>query len=280
MRILPRQAGTAALVVLTGLAVLGPAGPARAATAVSHPVSTARQMYSHNNEHQYFGIYTENGGPYSDRLRLTKRDNVYLPTFTVESASSGAWVFPNLGQGGERGMRPAHTWNPVPANRDGSPVAALRTTLTRSGNWNAGFDIWFEPRYDPAGADTGYGGTEIMVWTAARRGSRWLTYGPGTYLGTITEDHVRWHVNAGWARHGKQLWHRIYFTSVTPRTDFKGSLNPFVGQAIRFHQLAHDWDLTAIDYGFEINSGGSGLGITSYLLSGVRDSRATAEYGA
>lgn len=256
------------------------AASASASTTVSHPITTARATYSHNAEHEYFNIYTETGGAYSSALELTERDNVYLPAFTVERATTNG-VYPNLGQGAERGMRPDNSWTPVRANEDNLPYVHQLTTHLTGGTYNAGFDVWFEPSKDTWGSHQGDGGTELMIWTAAHRPDGWALSGPGTYLGTVTIDGMRWNVNAGLASRGGDTWHRIYFAATHPITSFHGALNPFFGQAIKDRQLAHGWWLTGIDYGFEIDSTGvKGLAVTSYQLSGVSDSPAREEYGA
>jgi hypothetical protein len=268
---------------VTTLAVLL-TGMSFAQAAVTHPVTAARSTYSHNGEHEYFGIYTETSGNIWSTLRLTESGNVYLPAFQVVQASQGGWVYPNIGQGAEHGMVPYEggrkTWYPVPAAHDGNPVVNLRTALTRGGSWNAGFDVWFEPGYDAAGTHQGQGGTEVMVWTAAMRNGRWASRGPGTSYGVVYEDGIWWNVNGGYVCQHGDCWHRIYFAAQRPMADFHGSLNPFFGQAMHFHALAHAWWLTGLDYGFEINSGGGGLAVTSYLLNGVQNARAQEEYGS
>lgn len=257
-------------IVATLMSVIG--AVAHAST-VSHPTFTGKEQYAHTaNPKEYYNIYTENGGHYSESLKLTEAGNVYSPVFQVIKAS-GQWIYPNIGQGAERGMKPYNTWLPVPANHDGNPGTSVTTHLVWRGDWNAGYDIWLEPRYDPYGTQEGKGGTEVMIWTAASRNGHAITRGPGYAYPSVFIDGIWWNVNASTGN-----WHRIYFVAQHPRNSFKGALNPFFAGAIHDHALAGSWELTGLDYGFEIDTpGNSGLAVTSYWLSGVRYANAQHE---
>lgn len=269
--------------VLSALAIAGTAAPALADTTpningapsgTGTVTMTKKEQYAHtSNPAAYYNIYTENGGAYYDTLRLTERNHVYEPRFTVLSASApGRWVYPNIGQGAERGMRPYKTWNPVRVTRDGDPYASVDTALKWRGNWNATFDIWTEPSADKYGNNQSSGGTEIEIWTAAARGGRALTHSTsGARARPAYIDGKWWNVTDGWTSLNGNHWRRIYFAAQQPVQQFSGALNPFIGSASRYGMLSKSDYLTGIDYGFEIyDHGGEGLGVNGYKLTGVK----------
>jgi hypothetical protein len=254
------------------LAVIGFAGAA-GATTVTHTTLTTNEQATGQGSTRNYNIYTGDSGARWSKLQLNKVGAAYTPSFQVLSANSaGGWIYPNIGAGAERGMRPPYTWNPVQAVSMGSVALHSTTTLQwhRTDSYNAGFDIWFEPTADRMGSQQSYGGTEIMIWTAAARGGRWIHNGPGTYLGRVKIDGVTWNVNASIASANGHSWHRIYFAAVTTRTGFTGSLNPFASKAASVGYLNLHWYLTGAEYGTEINKGGAGLAVTSFYVRGVR----------
>lgn len=261
---------------LSVLAVAGTAAPALAAdTGGTGTVTmTKKEQYAHtSNPAEYYNIYTENGGAYHDALRLTERNYVYEPKFTVLSASApGRWVYPNIGQGAERGMRPPNTWGPVKVTQDGDPYAWVSTTVRWRGDWNAAFDIWTEPTADTYGAGQSHGGTEIEIWTAAARNGRELRQATsGARARPAYIDGKWWNVTDGWTSLNGNRWRRIYFVAQRQAQTFSGRLNPFLGAAGSYGMLSSSDYLTGIEYGFEIhNSGGRGLSLNDYQLTGVQ----------
>jgi hypothetical protein len=233
-----------------------------------------REQATGQGSGRIYNIYTENGGYYSDVLRLYKSGAAFVPRFTVVSASSGSWIYPNIGQGAEHGMRPPNSWAPVQIGYNGRNAGNIwlntHTYLTRSGSWNAAWDIWFEPRYDYYGVNQSVGGTEIMIWNAAMRGGRWITNGPGYYYGTVWLDGNWWNVNASVVSQNGHSWKRIYFVATRPGSYFNGSFNPFMAKAGHLGYLSASEYLSGLDYGFEINSGGAGLAVNSMYVTGVR----------
>jgi hypothetical protein len=257
---------------VTGTAVALLVGTA-SATIVTHSTLTTKQQATGQGSKRNYNIYTGTSGARWSKLQLNKVGAAYTPSFTVQSAySAHGWIYPNIGAGAERGMRPPYTWSPVRARSMGS--VNLRTTTTlqhrRSDSYNAGWDVWFETWADRSGNQQSYGGTEIMIWTAAVRNGRWIYYGPGRYLGRFRADGITWNVNASIATAHGHSWHRIYFTAVTPHTGFNGQLNPFVSKAVRVGYLSLSEYLTGAEFGFEINRGGAGLAVKSLSITGVR----------
>jgi hypothetical protein len=254
---------------------------------VTHPLFSAKQRYAHDNSGQHYNIYTGNDPHHWTRLRLTRQGNIYLPRFTVSALDVHGWNYPNIGQGANHGMVPAtpelgrKTWYPVRANHDGDPYATLSDHLIWSGNWQAGFDVWFEPRYDARGQRQQYGGTELMILTAVSRHGHAVNRGlPGYPKGSVYADGRWWNVSASVTGQGAKTWHRIYVAAQKPLTSFSGPLNPFFRVAEHFGMLNGNHYLTGLEYGFEINTGGIGMAVNSYNLHGVANSAAKhASYG-
>lgn len=235
---------------------------------------TAREQVLGQGSGRVSSVYTENAGTLSDVLRLYKPGVAYASQFTVKAATTGGWIYPNIGYGAERGMRPPYAWAPVRIGYNGNSAGYIwmksGTSLTSSGSWNACFDIWYEPHYDYTGAYQSVGGTEMMIWNEARRGGRIVYDGPGYYYGRVSLDGNTWNVNASVVSLNGHTWHRIYFVAVHPGTFFNGPLNPFMARAGRLGYLVSSEYLTGLDYGFEVNQGGPGLSVTRLSVTGVR----------
>lgn len=268
---------------LSALIVAGLAAPALAVTNGTGTVtSTKNEQYAHtSNPNEYYNIYTENGGVYSDTLSLTEQNYVFEPRFTVLKASApGHWVYPNIGQGAERGMRPANTWSPTKVPEDGDPYVSVNTTIKWPGSWNAGFDIWTEPTADTYGSNQSHGGTEVMIWTAAARSGReFRQAASGAKVRPVYIDGKWWNVTDGWTSLNGYRWRRIFFVAQKQVQKFSGRLNPFLGAAAAYGMLSPSDYLTGIEYGFEIyNGGGAGMSVNSYQLTGVEDNTAQRGY--
>jgi hypothetical protein len=259
---------------VTGAAVALLAGTAFATTSTGIMTNTDHQQNTGQGSSKPYSIYTENGGKLSDSLQLTKVGAAYIPAFKVRWASSGGWIYPNIGAGAERGMRPPNTWYPVRIGYAGRNAGNIwlhtKTTLQSSGSYNAGYDIWFEPTADTTGARQSYGGAEIMIWNAAKRNGRWIYNGPGRYYGKVKLDGMTWNVNGSRVGSGSHSWMRIYFVATRPLSYFNGSFNPFMAKAGHLGYLKSQWYLSGLDYGFEIDKGGAGLAVTQHSVTGVR----------
>jgi hypothetical protein len=123
------------------------------------------------------------------------------------------------------------------------------------GNWDAAYDIWFDPTARTNGQNTG---AEIMVWTNHS--------GPpqpvGAKVGTATLAGGTWDV---WE--GNIGWNVISYV----RTSGTGSLNfpvsTFFNDAVSRGYAQRSWYLTSIQAGFEPWSGGTGLTVNSFSVT-------------
>jgi hypothetical protein len=262
------------VVAAASLVIQGTLAANAATVTTTHPTMTYAQQHTGQGQQELYDIYTENGGKLSDTLQLTKVGAAFIPALKVLRASSGGWIYPNVGAGAERGMRPADTWYPVRIGYDGRSAGNVwlrsATTLVGSGSYNAAYDVWFEPVADTTGARQSFGGAEVMIWNAAKRNGRWIYNGPGRYYGKFSADGMTWNVNGSRVGTGSHSWMRLYFVATRPLSFFNGSFSPFMTHAGQLGYLKQQWYLTGIDYGFEVDQGGTGLAVTNVSVTGVR----------
>jgi hypothetical protein len=261
-------------VAAASLVIQGTLAANAATVTTTYPTMTYVQQHTGQGQQELYNIYTENGGKLSDTLQLTKVGAAFSPAIKVLRASSGGWIYPNISAGAERGMRPADTWYPVQIGYAGRSAGNVwlrsATTLVGSGSYNAAYDVWFEPVADTTGAQQSFGGAEIMIWNAAKRNGRWIYNGPGRYYGKFSADGMTWNVNGSRVGTGSHTWMRLYFVATRPLSFFNGSFSPFMQHAGQLGYLKQQWYLTGIDYGFEVDQGGTGLAVTNVSVTGVR----------
>jgi hypothetical protein len=148
-------------------------------------------------------------------------------------------------------------FNPILANS--SQFAGISTSVSMSyptgGNWDASYDIWFDPTARRDGQNTG---AEIMVWLNHS--------GPpqpvGSKVATVSLAGGTWDV---WE--GNIGWNVVSYV----RTSGTGSVNfpvsTFYNDAIGRGYASSAWYLTSIQAGFEPWSGGTGLAVNNFAVT-------------
>jgi Glycosyl hydrolase family 12 len=189
------------------------------------------------------------------------------------------WQYPNLSDGWELGetgcpssadMRAGLCSNlPVQWKSDGAPLATSHDWLA-PGTYNDSYDIWLAPSKGHTSYLENGGDVELMVWVDSPgiNDSRSIDY-------YVTIAGVRYGVMT-WEAHNSatgQSWRYIAF--IAPRhyygaLDTSLWLNEFFRNANSRGLLPSDYWLIAVDKGFEINSGGTGLNVHYYDISGLR----------
>jgi hypothetical protein len=200
-----------------------------------------------------YNIYNDNFGA---GTCLTNKGNA---AFTlVRSTADGFYgAFPNISSGWEWGVEPLHSYTyPVKEKDDGHPISSVSVHLINSGVWNAAYDMWFSTYKQTDGQDNG---AEVMIWLDCRE---------NCLAGTPVRIEGVWFLKRQWiANHNGTHWDYTAFVALTHRTYFKNLwLNPFYTNA----GVNPNWYLTSIDFGFELVTGGTGLAVNSYSLTGVR----------
>jgi hypothetical protein len=124
-----------------------------------------------------------------------------------------------------------------------------------SGQWDAAYDIWFDPTPRTDGQNTG---AEIMVWVNHAGAPQPV----GSRVGTVSLAGGTWDV---WF--GNIGWNVISYV----RTPGTGSVSfapaTFLGDAVSRGYAQTSWYLTSIQAGFEPWTGGQGLAVNSFSVT-------------
>jgi hypothetical protein len=148
-------------------------------------------------------------------------------------------------------------FNPIPANS--TQFAGIGTSVSMSypagGNWDAAYDIWFDPTARRDGQNTG---AEIMVWLNHS--------GPpqpvGSKVATVSLAGASWDV---WE--GNIGWNVVSYVRTTATGSANFSVNTFYSDAVRRGYASSAWYLTSIQAGFEPWSGGTGLAVNNFAVT-------------
>jgi hypothetical protein len=158
-------------------------------------------------------------------------------------------------------------FSPIPASS--STFAGLRTTASLSypsgGNWDAAYDIWFDPTARTDGQNTG---AEIMVWLNHSGPPQPI----GSKVATVSLAGGTWDV---WE--GNVGWNVISYVRTTATSTASFAPSTFFDDAVARGYASRSWYLTSIQAGFEPWSGGAGLAVNSFAVTrgGAADPVAT-----
>jgi hypothetical protein len=145
-------------------------------------------------------------------------------------------------------------FNPIQASsrRFGSVATSVSMSYPGSGQWDAAYDIWFDPTARRDGQNTG---AEIMVWlnhagAPQPVGSRRATVSIAGGTWDVWEGNIGWNV-VSYVR-----------TSATGSASFP--VSAFYNDAVNRGFAQRAWFLTSVQAGFEPWVGGAGLAVTSF----------------
>ena len=251
--------GTSAAIILTTAPAAGahPAAP--------KPYTTLCVPYSHLSVH----------GPRGRMTYVVRDDDIaripfclsnydHGPNFTVTRSAADTsgpenQAFPEILFGCAWHLCSTGSFLPREVRHLGRPVTSIRLHLTRTGVWNAAYDIWIAKARRTGGQDHG---AEIMIWLA--------TSGFGRPSAPVVRiDGASWWLGHRVVCHGiLGCWNYIVFRRTTPAASARLWLAPFLARAQRIRQVSRRWYLTSVDFGFEIWRGGRGLAVTSYAVRG------------
>jgi Glycosyl hydrolase family 12 len=182
------------------------------------------------------------------------------PAFTVTRSpgaapSSTVRAFPYIGTGCFQGACAQRKLAVLPRAAALGNYTVGWTTVTPpdSGVWNASLDLWLGPR-------SGVGASEVMIWLQYSKPSWWVGHYP-----IVQIDGAKWYVVPRAATSGPNY---ISFRRATPATGAKLRIAPFMAAAKRLGGVNLSSLLWSAQAGFEIWSGGQGLQVTSFSVSG------------
>lgn len=146
-----------------------------------------------------------------------------------------------------------------PIQASSSQFGGISTSVAMSypsgGNWDAAYDIWFDPTARTNGQDTG---AEIMVWLNHS--------GPpqpvGSKVASVTLNGSSWDV---WE--GNIGWNVISYVRTSGTGSISFPVSTFFNDAVSRGYAQRSWYLTSIQAGFEPWSGGTGLAVTNFSVT-------------
>ena len=148
-------------------------------------------------------------------------------------------------------------FNPVQASS--AAFAGISSSVSMSyvssGQWNASYDMWFDPTPRRDGQNTG---AEIMVWMNRLGAPQPI----GSRVATVNLAGGTWDV---WF--GNIGWNVISYVRTTPTTTLNSSVSSFYSDAVSRGYAQSSWYLTSVQAGFEPWTNGTGLAVTNFSVS-------------
>ncbi|PRY15973.1 GH12 family glycosyl hydrolase domain-containing protein [Kineococcus rhizosphaerae] len=145
-------------------------------------------------------------------------------------------------------------FSPVQASSStfGDVRTSVSMTYPTSGEWDAAYDLWFDPTPRLDGQNTG---AEVMVWLNHAGRPQPV----GSKVATVTLAGATWDV---WF--GNTGWNVVSYvrTSATGSADF--AVRTFFDDALSRGYVQRSWYLTSVQAGFEPWVDGAGLAVTSF----------------
>ncbi|MEA5365051.1 glycoside hydrolase [Amycolatopsis sp., V23-08] len=138
----------------------------------------------------------------------------------------------------------------------GSLTSRVDYTTVQAGQWDASYDVWYDPNPNPAGQNTG---AEVMIWGNHRGAPQPV----GSVIGTVQLAGATWNV---WF--GNIGWNVISYVRTGGTDSLDVNLTDFTRDAVGRGKISDAWYLTSVQFGFEPWQGQTGLGVRSFSLSG------------
>lgn len=146
-----------------------------------------------------------------------------------------------------------------PVRADSAAFGGIGTSVGMSypsgGQWDAAYDIWFDPTARTTGQNTG---AEIMVW-ANHLGAPQPV---GSRIATVSLAGGTWDV---WF--GNIGWNVVSYVRTSGTGSLSFPVSTFFTDAVSRGYASRSWYLTSIQAGFEPWTGGTGLAVTSFAVT-------------
>lgn len=191
---------------------------------------------------------------------VNRRANFAVTSSAARRPRREPAAFPNIFYGCSWGICSRATKLPRRLSRLRRPVTSWHTAGRPPGQWDAAYDIWFARHRHTSGQDHG---TEIMLWL--RTGG----LGRPAAAQSLLIDRRRWQLehwittNPASGDH----WPLIIFRMVRPHPYvWHLALMPFFRRVEALGLLHRSYWLTAVEAGFEVWRGGTGLRTTSFSV--------------
>jgi hypothetical protein len=245
-----KKSFAAAAVLLTALAGTALAiGPAAADTQIcaqfgSASVSGGRYIVQ-NNE----------WGDTSPQCISATDDGFAITTASHNKPTNGApAAYPSIYAGCHYGA--CTTGSGLPLAVSDPAFAGVSTSVAMSypaaGQWDAAYDIWFDPTARTDGQNTG---AELMVWLNHAGAPQPV----GSPVGTVSIAGGTWTV---WE--GNIGWNVVSYVRTAPTGSVSFAVNDFYADMVHRGYAQTSWYLTSVQAGFEPWVGQTGLAVTSF----------------
>lgn len=149
--------------------------------------------------------------------------------------------------------------NPFPIQE--ANLASARSSVhfsqPRGYSNNAAYDIWFN---QTSALTSQPNGAEVMIWLNHQGKIQPF----GSRVATAAINGVQYEVWTG----DQSSWRIVSYVATSPVTSVTGlDLLPFFQDAISRHSLDPSWWVIDIEFGFEIWTGGQGLGVSDFSVN-------------
>jgi glycosyl hydrolase family 12 len=162
--------------------------------------------------------------------------------------------YPSIYRGCHWGNCTTGSGMPVQVSHIGSATSSWSTTQPSSGAYDVAYDIWYNTTPTTSGQPDG---TELMIWMNSRGGPQ----PAGSIVGTVALAGATWNV---W-QNRMNGWNYIAYQRQQGTTSLTNlNLKAFTQDAVSRGQINPAWYLIAIEAGFEIWQGGTGLATNSF----------------
>jgi hypothetical protein len=166
--------------------------------------------------------------------------------------------YPSVFAGCHWGNCSSNSGLPVQISAFRNPTSSV-SYHTTSGQWDAAYDIWFDPTSNPPGQNHG---TEIMIWGSHAGAPQPV----GSKIGTANLAGATWDVWNGRAC-GDGCWNVNSFVRQQTTGSLNISLRDFVNDSVNRGITQRSWFLTSVQFGFEPWQGGPGMGVDNFSFS-------------
>jgi Glycosyl hydrolase family 12 len=248
------------LLVLSVTALLGGGTVAGATAAVAAPAGTVicDQFGSTTSPDGRYVVQNNRWGSSTPQCVTVGANGFTLSTSTANVPTNGAPAsYPSIFWGCHY-ANCTTGFSPVQANstRFGGISTGVGMSYPGSGQWDAAYDIWFDPTARRDGQNTG---AEIMVWLNHAGAPRPV----GSQVGTVSLAGGTWAV---WE--GNVGWNVVSYVRTAGTGSVSFPVRTFYNDAVGRGFAQPAWYLTSIQAGFEPWTGGTGLAVTSFSVSG------------
>ena len=187
---------------------------------------------------------------------LSVRDNGFPVTpATHNKPTNGAPAsYPSIYAGCHYGNCTSGSGLPKQVSSFHSVQSSVNYTVA-SGQWDASYDIWYDPNPNPSGQNTG---AELMIWGNHQGAPQPL----GSKIANVWIGGASWDV---WF--GNTGWNVISYVRTSPTNSLNVDIGAFTSDSVGRGKISRSWYLTSIQFGFEPWQGGTGLGVQSFSTS-------------